>query len=282
MSIEPPDGQIMHDADFFATHGFCVWRGLLEPAEVEGLRREVDDALAANYALPAAPVPHATGTEGYYVPMMGDRTPLSRELLAGRLLPAAVRLLGTPVLPKPAKGILYRDSSPWHQDSADASLTAVKMVAYLEPLTAADGALQVLPGSHRGRYGRALAEYRRRWPAAEPLFDERAEAAMWPGVPVTTNPGDVIAFDVHLWHASIGGRDRRQWSVSYAAEPADEAGRSAVRDYLLSFLDVGHPYDLDTYPYFDPEWAHPPRPAFADRMAELLSSSPVPGRPTVR
>ncbi|TDE33613.1 hypothetical protein E1295_37930 [Nonomuraea mesophila] len=280
MSIERQNGQIRRNADFFATHGFCVWRGLLAAAEVEGLRREVNDALAANHALPDAPIARATGTEGYYVPMMGDRTPLSRRLLTERLLPAAVGLLGTPVLPKPAKGILYRDSSPWHQDSADTSLTAVKMVTYLEPLTAADGALQVLPGSHRGSYGQALTEYRRRWPAAEPLFDERAEAAMWPGVPIATDPGDVIAFDVHLWHASIGGRDRRQWSVSYAADPVDDVGEAAVRDYLLSFLDVGHSYDPVAYPYFDPDWAHPPRPAFADRMAELLSSSQAPGRPT--
>jgi Ser/Thr protein kinase RdoA (MazF antagonist) len=79
--------QIAHDADFLRHPRLLRAARAAGPAEVEGLRREVDDALTANHALPAAPVPHATDTKGL---MMGDRAPLSRELLAERLLPAAL------------------------------------------------------------------------------------------------------------------------------------------------------------------------------------------------
>jgi hypothetical protein len=262
------------DSDFFRTHGFFVWRGLLAPDEVGSLRREVVEALHDNYPIPEQALEEATGTEGYYLPMMCDRTPISRRLLADdRVMGAAARLLGGPVLPKPAKGILYRDASPWHQDSANTALRAIKVVAYLDPLDAGTGALQVLPGTHFGEYARSLDGFRDRWPVAEPIMDETVEAALWPGVPLESRPGDVIAFDVHLWHASLGGRDRLQWSASYAGAPVDDRERAAVRHYIASFLDVGHPYDIGRYPYFDPAWSRLPRPAFAEAMAQLFPDS---------
>ncbi|MGC4891486.1 phytanoyl-CoA dioxygenase family protein [Micromonospora sp. DT227] len=259
------------DIDFLRTHGFHVWRGLLDPAEVAALRDEVRTALQDNYDIRTTKSDRVTGTAGYYLPMMGRRTPLSRALLADRrLVGIAERLYGCEVVPKPAKGILYRDASPWHQDSVDPHLTAIKLVAYLEPLTGETGALQILPGTHRGEYARILADYRRRWPVADADLDEAVEAARWPGLTLETQPGDVIGFDVHLWHASLGGRDRLQWSVSYAATPTSAATRDSLRHYVASFLSVGHPFDSDAYPYFDPDWSRLPRSGFGVAMADLF------------
>jgi hypothetical protein len=49
-----------------------------------------------------------------------------------------------------------------------------------------------------------------------------------------TQPGDVIAFNWHIRHASIGGEDRRQWTISYAKDPqtAEEAER--LQDFLAA------------------------------------------------
>jgi len=85
----------------------------------------------------------------------------------------------------------------------------------------------------------------------------------------------VIAFDWHTWHASVGGRDRRQWTVSYAKDPAttEEAGR--LRDFLASLAPNGDEhFDHDAYPCYDNHWldpdaAHPDRAALAERMRQL-------------
>ncbi len=43
-----------------------------------------------------------------------------------------------------------------------------------------------------------------------------------------TEPGDVIVFDEHVWHASMGGRNRRQWSATFVLDPATPAEERAV------------------------------------------------------
>ncbi len=265
---------------FFAFHGFLLLKDWLAPELTDGLLGEVSGAIADNYAVPDSPG-GPTGTDGFYVPLMGPVSPASRRLaLDPRLANCASALLASRVVAKPAKGMLYRDLSPWHRDSGDFRLRAIKAVAYLQPLTGATGALRVLPGSHLAASSDALAEYRGRYPAGEPHVDETLEEARWPGVTLATNPGDVVLFDVHLWHASLFGRDRYQWSVSYAAAPADQAERDAVRDYLESFLAVGHEYDQERYPYYDPAWTASPagdRDELIDVIARAVDAAT--GRP---
>ncbi|HEX6344826.1 phytanoyl-CoA dioxygenase family protein [Umezawaea sp.] len=259
-------------ADFFSTYGFVVLRNLLDGEEVARLRAEVLEALSANYELPSEQVVEASGTAGFYLPMTGPRTPVSRALLADpRIMDAARGFLGRDVLPKPAKGILYRDASSWHADSSDRELRAVKVVAYLDPLDAGTGALRVLPGSHHADVGEALRAHRANNPPGAPVLDEELESALWPGLALDSTPGDVIAFDVNLWHASLSGRDRLQWSASYAAVPRDDRETAAVRDYVVSFLGAGHEYDTEHYPYFDPDWSRPDAPSYARALTRICA-----------
>jgi hypothetical protein len=90
-----------------------------------------------------------------------------------------------------------------------------------------------------------------------------------------TQPGDVIAFDWHTWHANVGGRDRRQWTVSYAKDPATSEEAERLRDFLATLVPDGdEPFDHDAYPchdrhWLDPDPAHPDRAALAERMRQL-------------
>jgi hypothetical protein len=80
--------------------------------------------------------------------MSRARTPHSLALVEDpRFLATARRLVGAAVVPFYAEGILYFGEAGFHDD-AGPGVTAVKCVAYLEPLTAATGALRLLPGSH--------------------------------------------------------------------------------------------------------------------------------------
>jgi len=260
------------NAAFFATHGFLVLRNVLDTDEVGRLRAEILEALSANYELPTETATSATGTAGFYLPMMGPRTPVSRALLADpRLVEVARDILGDDVVPKPAKGVLYRDASSWHADSYDQELNAVKIVAYLDPLTADTGALRVLPGSHHDDVSASLSRLRELYQPGKPVLDEQREAELFPGMALDSQPGDVIFFDVKLWHASLSGRDRVQWSASYAATPRTEREETKVRDYITLFLSADHKYDTEQYPYFDPDWFRPGAPGYAEVLTRICS-----------
>jgi hypothetical protein len=241
--------------DQFETFGFIVLREMFSGAEMAELRAEVRRSLRLAYPLPDGRLDLPTGVDGFFLPMMGPNTPVSRGLAGDRrLVDVAECLLGGQVAPKPAKGNLYRDASFWHQDSGDPNLRAIKIVTYLDSLTGPSGALQVLPGSHSSSMSTTLTAYRDHWPWGTSSTAEAEEEQRWPGLVLRSEPGDVIVFDVRLWHSSLFGRDRLQWSVSYVGHPRTDPERESARSYILSYLTAGHHYDVEAYPYFDPAW----------------------------
>ena len=120
-----------------------------------------------------------------YLPMMCERTPQSLDL-ARTLAPVAEELLGRGALPGRAKGTEYSSDTSWHRDS-EHDIQSVGCLAYLDRLTAASGALRVLPRSHQDR--------------TRILPDDAGDA----GLVIETDPGDVIVFDEHLVTAPVVG-----------------------------------------------------------------------------
>jgi hypothetical protein len=92
--------------------------------------------------------------------------------------------------------------------------SASTVVAYLEPLDGATGALRVVPGSHADR-DRALPD------GTVAVGEARATA-----------PGDVTIFDEHLIQDSSGGGERRQWRVDFLIDPLDQDEHSAAATWL--------------------------------------------------
>lgn len=242
------------DASHFRTFGFVVLRRFFEP---RALAAEIDRVLASG--LVSAPV--ASGGDEMrfqYVPMMTAETPVSLALL-DRAEAVAVSLLGGPVLPTRAKGVRYGGNTPWHADSAS-PVASTGFAAYLEPLGAESGALRVLPGSHRPELTEALRAHGAAGMAATAL----------PAHVLVTEPGDLIVFDEHLFHASSGGGARRQWRADYLRDPIGAEAEAHARSYFASIYppdwDGGH--DVDRYPSHGPDWQRSGRPSVA-RLAEL-------------
>lgn len=242
------------DRTHFHTFGFVVLRRAFDPGP---LADELDAALREGRSVAFDVAGGAIGAR--YVPMMASHTPVSLALLDQLAAPAAA-LLGAPVLPSRAKGVLYHGAAGWHVDS-DQDVASVGFAAYLEPLDASNGALRILPGSHRPELGAAVARLRA----------EHPDMAL-PGLPIATEPGDVIAFDEHLYHASWGGRDRRQWRVDYVADPIDrtDVTEAALRAWYASQYapDWDGGYDVDRYPSYGEFWRASGRPCLA-RLEEL-------------
>lgn len=236
------------DLAHFDAFGFVVLRGALDPAPLaDELDRALADGCRGSFTGAAANV------SGRYLPMMCERTPVSLALL-DRFMVAAAELLGAAVLPGRAKGVHYFAAADWHRDS-ERAVASVGFAAYLAPLHADNGALRVLPGSHRPAFAAAIRDY---------LGPGRATTDL-PGLALATVPGDVIAFDERLFHASVGGRDRRQWRVDYIVDPTDATSEASVRAWYAETFppdwDVGH--DSARYPTYGPAWRASGRPCLA-------------------
>jgi hypothetical protein len=242
--------------DHYRTFGFVILRRQLDGHVVERLSAEMDAAFRVALGPRYDERPDSGGISGHYLPAMSCRsTPVSLQIVE-QLHPVARRLLGSDVLPAPAEAILLFDRAPWHDDTGF-EVTAVKFAAYLEPLDAGNGALRVLPGSHGDPFA-GLARMFDRRVTAQTAADVVQAVERLPSFVCDTEPGDVIAFDLRLLHASIHGRDRRQWTVTYYRDPVSPEETREVRAALLDEVaaDYGSwgEYDPREYPFFDPEW----------------------------
>ncbi len=254
--------------DHFRTFGFRVLRGYLAD-RVSALRAEVDAAIRDAYAATY----HERvfdGISGHYLPLASRLTPVSASLVCDdpRLIGAAERLLGGPVIPECPEGVLYFSEAGWHTDDG-IGVRGVKFAAYFDELAADNGALRLVPGSHHPEQNARLAAYSRQGPA-----DGEADAdwqASFPGFIADTSPGDVIAFDLHTWHASFGGRDRLAWTAVYQRCPETEAERDrTLRSVHDSFEQAFRGFDTGRYPVWR-DWlagaaAHPRRAGVIERM----------------
>jgi hypothetical protein len=215
------------DKAYFRTFGYTIVRGLLRREEAAALAGEITaaqrDAFAARYETPDG----GGGIEGHYLPMMVDRTPISAALVDDpRLFDTAGSLLGGPVVPLPAEGVLYFGAAGWHFDDG-IGVTGLKVTPYLEPRTAATGALRLLPLSQRPEVGGQLEGYRADHTCARSTRGLADQMAAFPFWSADSEPGDAVIFDLHTWHASSGGRNRLAWTVEYLAVPHDAEGRRA-------------------------------------------------------
>ena len=232
----------------FRTFGFVVLRALFSPHEVGALRHEVVAALTDAYGeLGVTPIPSGGGISGQYLPLSADRAPLSQALIADdpRLFQGAAALLGRPVVPTVPIATCFTSNAAWHTDDGT-GIGGVKFLAHLEARSANDGALLLIPGSQQPSFAGSVQDYLASDPARQGF----------PGWPVPcvaaeTQPGDVIAFDVRVFHASVGGQQRLAWSIEYVPWPGlrDPGRLRRLRDTVNDIVDYRHlGYDQERWP----------------------------------
>ena len=259
-------------AGHFAVFGFAVLRGFLAD-RAAALRAETDTAIRDAYAA-TYDERVIDGISGHYLPMASRLTPVSASLVCDdpRFIDAAEQLLGGPVIPECPEGVLYFAEAGWHTDDG-IGVQGVKFAAYFDELTAGTGALRLVPGSHHPEQGARLAAYTRRHPAVRTDAEAAAYRASFPGYAAETVPADVIAFDLHTWHASFGGRDRLAWTAIYqrCPETAQERDRT-LRSANDGFEQAYRGFDRDRYPVWR-DWlagaaGHPCRAPVIERMRQ--------------
>ncbi len=222
--------QILH----FRVFGFVVLRGVLDPTEVAALGSEVRGAFGSG--------------AGEYLPLTVDRAPVSQSLIADdpRLFQGAADLLGTLVVPTPPIATRVTGDGYWHTNVGP----DVPGVTFLVPLSPG-GALRVIPGSHDPGFAVRLRSYLGADPGGQGYRP-------WPvpHVAPEAEPGDVIALDVHVFHASTGD-GRPSWRIEYLEWPGIDNPRRLrlVSDLVIDTGEFDHEdYSGQSWPTWR-EWA---------------------------
>lgn len=225
---------------FFRAFGFVVLRKYFQP---DPLAKELDWVLQDS-SPPSLEDSYNKVARFQYAPMMTADTPESLCLL-DRAEKVAEGLLGHPVLPTRAKGVLYQGETSWHADS-NLPVLSVGFAAYLEPLNAENGALRVIPGSHLAPFSKEI----------QPLLEFERPVQDMPALSISTEPGDLIVFDEHLLHSSSGGTRRRQWRADFVIDPTSPESEVITRSYFSAIYphnwDGG--YDVDRHPSYGSDW----------------------------
>ena len=128
-------------------------------------------------------------------------------------------LLGEEYVFTVSEGALRTNNTRWHHDNvAPEGHRHLKVIFYLEPVRATTGCLCVLPGSHFLPYRERMAKY------GEDILPLGKGV---PGIyPIETDPGDLLVFNVKLYHAAFGdGSKRRGVYINFVQKPrtAEEA-----------------------------------------------------------
>jgi hypothetical protein len=216
--------------DHFELFGFCLLPRALSSSTVDALRQEV---LSTGERLFGALTPERAP---FWFAAMSEATPTSASLIVdeGELWGSAQQLLGSNALPCPAEaGILFGDTF-WHRDDP-LGVRGVKLLAYLDPTPPGEGLL-VLPLSHSKTTERALTRFIARSGGGIESHGDHTEAWLLrlPGVLVVPTPGDLVAIDLHVWHAYRGRGRRLLWNGEYVARPETAEERDIAREKFAS------------------------------------------------
>ncbi|MCZ6677966.1 MAG: phytanoyl-CoA dioxygenase family protein [Candidatus Poribacteria bacterium] len=258
----------------FQTFGFLILRQVLSPDELKTINTEFELRLASTkrYTSPDDRPAYMSW------PNLGPETPFFARLPEdSRICGVAEQLYGEDAIGLSCNAGSYVNETRWHPDASDPHIHGLKFVCYLQPLGANNGALRVIPGSHQRPFHDEV--HRNLSRSGHGIGDVPAYICQ-------TAPGDVVAFDFHLWHASWGGStDRRMVSIIFDKNPHTPEQEKATRKAAFENVRLRARLAHDTFdspgPEYHPHWlANPDRNSkrqhWIDRMRELgyLGSSP--------
>ena len=262
--------QIAH----FNAFGLLVLRRLFTRGEMAEIGRQFDGVMEEDKAgrePPAGRCSHCTGAcldRMHSVYGLVERPPLHWLAEDDRTYLPLTELLGPGIAWMGSEGQRYHTDSKWHPDGWLPNMKRIKVAVYLDPLAKETGCLRVIPGSHRDPAHGAL----------EPLRDAESSPfgvgqADVPSHAIETQPGDVVFFDMNIWHASFGGAKGRRQIAMVVTESIENADHE---DFLRNAHEVtvdimkGHQYDFRDGRIHEDSFLHSERPRIKAMVSKLV------------
>ena len=174
--------------------------------------------------------PHEGKARSCIVPFIDQSAVLSALLDHPGIHGAARSLLGDDFNYMGSDGNFYVGDTGWHPDGSHRAIRFLKMAIYLDPLTAANGCLRVIPGTHRldDAYGKeALA-------AAMNPGSVGKHGSEMPAVALDTGPGDVLIFNHNTAHSAWNGGSRRRMFTMNLCQHCPESWLTQFQEYIAS------------------------------------------------
>ena len=212
----------------FEVFGFAILRNFLTPEEIAIAGEEFN----IGFARARATTQQRGIRKQFNWSNLGPESPFLGTLLEDRrFLASAEQLFAGEAIGHYANGNIFSgDRTEWHPDTAQLARRSIKFAFYLQPLDETSGALRFIPGSHKAPLHSDIRKVRLK-ETNEGVIDEDGESVdEMPAFIARSRPGDVIAFDSRVWHASWGGGNgRKMCSVGYFAAPTTAEEEDIVR-----------------------------------------------------
>ena len=257
----------------FKTFGFVILRDFFSPDELKTIRSEFD-----HMAERASSFEPFDGTKMHYFKMMGSGTPFYASLPEDpRFYEVAEQLFGPDTFAFESNGYRYVGNTRWHYNDGSSNIHGygIKFQFGLQPVRGDTGALRFIPGSHKNPFQDELSgvpPLGRRWYDTPDAFEKIDQI---PCYQAEYDPGDVVAFDLRICHATWGGSNDRQMScVSFFHYPETPEELETMRNIAPSYLKPGSSASMPWNAGVREEWLSNPqgsakRQSWLDNMKRL-------------
>jgi hypothetical protein len=216
---------------FFQTFGYLVMPGLVKD-DIDWITAEFEGVFSDRGIV------HDSTKRTVIVPFIDQRERFCTLLDHPGIHGLAAGLLGDDFNYLGGDGNYYTGDTQWHSDGFHSLGTFLKIALYLDPVTRDTGCLRVIPGSHQ-------VQLKGTWDA----LNARKAGELWgieqrdvPAIPLESRPGDVVAFNHNLMHASFGGSTRRRMFTLNLSTRAES--REEIED-LENFIASGARFWID-------------------------------------
>ena len=136
------------------------------------------------------------------------------------------------------------DRTDWHPDAHQPHWKGLKFAVCLQSVDKNSGALRLIPGSHK----ESLHSEFKRIPLKESIHNPNKRDLGIEDIPAyisKVDPGDIIIFDNHIWHASYGGgKDRRLVTMGYFRMPTTQKEEIAVFKQVEAEIETRKTFPL--------------------------------------
>ncbi len=216
----------LHQKRFFQDFGYLILKGVFAD-DIDWISDEFERVYRERGIIPDGETRAGCGS------MIESSEKLITMLDRKEFVDALTAILGPDYNYLGSAGEIYTGDGMFHPDGQFPLGRHVKVALYLEHLTAASGALRIIPGSNQGR-----------WDGNQDTWGQWGiSPEEVPCVAPEHIPGDVVLFDLNTVHNSLNGsRRRRMLNMGFVARAETEeelawlqrhSARSPYSDLML-------------------------------------------------